>query len=172
MPFEAESFDDVMYLDVIEHVDGDRKSLEEAFRVLKPGGRLIISTPNAGAPLTDTFFCEYMHDHGHMANERAGYTESELSAMLKDVGFTVSPARYTNVFLTELLITATKLGYRLLKPNYASQADVVEVSNSPLFALHKKVFFPFGYVIGRAEEKLLSRALKGHCMIILARKPA
>ena len=32
--------------DVLEHVPDDRRALEEAFRVLKPGGYLLLSTPN------------------------------------------------------------------------------------------------------------------------------
>jgi ubiquinone/menaquinone biosynthesis C-methylase UbiE len=171
MPFKDGEFDTVLYLDVIEHVTQDKKSLEEAFRVLRSGGRLIISTPNSGALLTDTFFCEYMHDHGHMDNQRPGYTAAELSALLKSAGFTIGSVQYSNVFLSELLITITKLGYRTLKPNYASQADVVEVSDSFLFNLHKKLFFPIGYLIGRLEQMLLGALMKGHCMIIEARKP-
>lgn len=169
--FQNGQFDKILYLDVIEHVKDDQKSLNEAFRVLKPNGSLIVSTPNSSALLTDTFFCEYLHDHGHMANQRHGYTEKELSLLLKNAGFEVERIGYSNTFLSEILITITKLGYRLKREKYNSQKDVFEVENSLLFLVHKYLFFPFGYVVGRIEELLLGWLLKGHCMIILAKKP-
>ena len=171
MPFASESFDDILYLDVIEHVSDDKKSLGEAFRVLKEGGRLIISTPNSDAPLTDTAFEEYLHDHGHMANQTPGYTKKKLSELLTGAGFVIEKIDYSNVFLSELLIMVTKLGYRMLKPKYESQADMLEVSGSPLFTLHKKIVYPLGYALGRAEEIFLKKAMHGHCLIMLARKP-
>ncbi len=170
MPFTDNKFDLILYLDVIEHVGDDKKSLSEAFRVLKPGGTLIVSTPNSSALLTDTFFCEYMHDHDHMENQRPGYTKEELSTLLENEKFKVKKTAFTNVFLSELLITITKLGYRLKKPKYSSQADVIGVSKSFLFNLHKKIFFPFGYAVGKTEEVLLGKVLNGHCLIIKAIK--
>lgn len=170
LPFPDSNFDDVLYLDVIEHVADDKKSLKEIHRTLKKDGRLILSTPNLGALLTDTFFCNYLHDEGGMLNQRHGYTISELVSLLHDTGFKVEQIRYSNVFLSEILITITKLGFRLKKSSYATQASVFEVSKSPLFLFHKYIFFPLGYVLCRLEEMLLGTFLKGHCAIILATK--
>ncbi|MBK8481334.1 MAG: methyltransferase domain-containing protein [Proteobacteria bacterium] len=48
MPWEAESFDLVLALDVIEHLGYARQpeALREMARVLKPGGRAYVSLPN------------------------------------------------------------------------------------------------------------------------------
>lgn len=46
MPFKASSFDVVISSEVIEHVTHPNKALKEFFRVLKPGGTLIVTTPN------------------------------------------------------------------------------------------------------------------------------
>lgn len=50
LPLEDETFDMVIILAVIEHFPGSpRKILEEAIRVLKPGGVLAIEVPNVAA---------------------------------------------------------------------------------------------------------------------------
>jgi len=43
----AEVFDRIIVSEVLEHVPIPEKLLAEAFRVLKPGGKLMISVPNA-----------------------------------------------------------------------------------------------------------------------------
>jgi len=49
--FPAESFVAVSLLDVIEHVRDPVAELQEVFRVLKPGGILILTTPNVAGLL-------------------------------------------------------------------------------------------------------------------------
>ncbi len=46
VPFEAEEFDAIFAGEVIEHVSDPRAALAEWLRVLKPGGVLIVTTPN------------------------------------------------------------------------------------------------------------------------------
>jgi len=45
LPFHAASFDWVLLLDVLEHVPAPNRTFGEAFRVLKPGGKLILQVP-------------------------------------------------------------------------------------------------------------------------------
>ncbi len=52
LPFAAESFDCVITFQVIEHIRRDVELVREIHRVLRPGGRLILTTPNAPASLT------------------------------------------------------------------------------------------------------------------------
>lgn len=49
IPHPDEAFDVVVCLDVIEHVTDERLGITELFRVLRPGGTLIMTTPNRGA---------------------------------------------------------------------------------------------------------------------------
>lgn len=45
LPFDDFSFDLVTCLDLLEHVSGDQKAISEFYRILKPGGFLILSVP-------------------------------------------------------------------------------------------------------------------------------
>ena len=52
LPFEDASFDYVVSFQVIEHIKRDKEFVKEVYRVLKPGGKFIVSTPNAPMSLT------------------------------------------------------------------------------------------------------------------------
>jgi ubiquinone/menaquinone biosynthesis C-methylase UbiE len=42
---DSEKFDTIIYIDVLEHIENDRRELERAFELLEPGGRLIVLSP-------------------------------------------------------------------------------------------------------------------------------
>jgi len=50
--FQDRSFDTVVSFQVIEHIEDDRLFLNEIFRVLKPGGMALLTTPNRLKSLT------------------------------------------------------------------------------------------------------------------------
>lgn len=50
LKFDDNKFDIVFSNEVLEHVENDRKSVDESHRVLKKGGKFIIFTPNRGWP--------------------------------------------------------------------------------------------------------------------------
>jgi SAM-dependent methyltransferase len=50
LPFPPDRFDLVLSHEVIEHVENDLAAIGEIFRVLKPGGRLLLFCPNRGYP--------------------------------------------------------------------------------------------------------------------------
>lgn len=48
-PADDDAFDVVFFNHVIEHIPDDRRALATVFRILKPGGLLVLGTPNEGA---------------------------------------------------------------------------------------------------------------------------
>lgn len=46
LPYKDKFFDIVWSHEVLEHVDNDRKAIQESIRVLKPGGKLVVFCPN------------------------------------------------------------------------------------------------------------------------------
>ena len=51
LPFEDGSFDALVLVDVIHHLENVERSLKEAIRVIRPGGRVLIFEPNKLNPL-------------------------------------------------------------------------------------------------------------------------
>jgi SAM-dependent methyltransferase len=71
LPFENESFDLVWCSEVIEHLRNPAFSVSEMRRVLKPGGKLIVTTPNSGAWFFRILKCcgvdtSKLQNEGHM----------------------------------------------------------------------------------------------------------
>ncbi len=68
LDFPAATFDAVVCLEVFEHVPDQHALLAEARRVLKPGGRIIVSTPNGrifspkGSPINPWHVREFSRD--------------------------------------------------------------------------------------------------------------
>lgn len=46
LPFPAQHFDVVVTFDVIEHVEHELPFMQEIYRVLRPGGEVLLGTPN------------------------------------------------------------------------------------------------------------------------------
>jgi ubiquinone/menaquinone biosynthesis C-methylase UbiE len=69
LPFRDASFDCILLSEVIEHLEAPQTSIREAVRVLCPGGRLLVTTPNYRSfwPLM-----EWLVDRLNMAPKMAG----------------------------------------------------------------------------------------------------
>lgn len=85
LPFEDASFELVWASEVIEHVADTARWLSEVRRVLKPGGRLLVTTPNHGRLRLVLEGIERLApplgDHLHL------YTGAALRLLLEEFGF-------------------------------------------------------------------------------------
>jgi SAM-dependent methyltransferase len=79
-PLPDASFDAVVLLNVLEHIDDDVQALRQIFRLLKPGGFVVLEVP-AGPHLYDNYDKALMHFRR--------YSMSGLVANLERTGFSV-----------------------------------------------------------------------------------
>jgi SAM-dependent methyltransferase len=93
MPFDDNSFDAVTALDVIEHNKDDLAILADSYRILKPGGHMIITVP--------ALMWLWSHNDDINAHVRR-YTSKELKQKLTQTGFEVSRVTYNNFFVFPL----------------------------------------------------------------------
>jgi SAM-dependent methyltransferase len=76
LPFADDSFDLVLFSEVIEHVPDARMAIREISRVLRPGGALLITWP----------FNYMIHES---PNDYVRYTEFGMAKLLANCGLTV-----------------------------------------------------------------------------------
>lgn len=89
LPYDDGAFDAVTIIELIEHLppDDNRVLLAEAARVLRPGGRLVVSTPNYGSlwPLLEAMvnrLGEVSYEDQHITH----YTRHSLDALMRGTG--------------------------------------------------------------------------------------
>ena len=104
MPFPDNYFDSVILSEILEHVDDDVRGLREVLRVLKPGGVVAITVPNANYPFLwdpinrtlETLFDRHIQ-HGPLAGIWANhvrlYARDQLRAAVEDAGLLVEQER-------------------------------------------------------------------------------
>jgi len=76
LPYKDGSFDVVVSSEVIEHIKDDKKAFSELSRVLKKGGKLIITTPE--------YSKSNSLDYKQYGHEKPGYTLEEFKEMAKE----------------------------------------------------------------------------------------
>jgi dolichol-phosphate mannosyltransferase len=108
LPFPDAAFDAVICSEVIEHVSDRPPLFEEMTRVLRPGGTLILGTPDYGRRLW--WILEWLYGKilpGAYAHEHiTHFSRASLAARLADFGYAVQELRY--VGYCEMIFRATK----------------------------------------------------------------
>jgi ubiquinone/menaquinone biosynthesis C-methylase UbiE len=171
LPFADAEFDAVAVVDMLEHVADEGAFAAELFRVLKPGGRLVVNTPH----LKDSVLRRLRHrlgltdlDHGHL---RPGYAEEGARALLETAGFRVESARTYSRFFSEAVDTAINLAVARLGKKGSAKGRVVTADDvgrhRRLFAAYSLVY-PAVWAVSRLDALVPS---SGYMLLLSASRP-
>lgn len=151
LPLKSGSVDAVLALDVFEHVEDDGAALREAFRVLRPGGVLVLSVP-AFRTLWGP------HDVALMHFRR--YTRSQMRGRLQKAGFQIPRLSYSVFFLFPVVVLIRILEKMKRGEAHASLPKVPEWFNKTLIGLQNfeasivgKVSLPWGSSVLAVAQK-------------------
>lgn len=178
LPFRAGSFDMVVSLDYLEHLEDDDLCLTEIHRVLKKDGQLILATPHTGRifllhklrPLLGL----KLEFYGH---KREGYSTKELKEKLEKHRFCVEKnqtfSRFFSEFL-ELLINVLYRKFSTIKHTKSLRDGQIRPTTEAEFNAKRKAFKLYGFIYpavwlcSKLDNLLFFQ--KGYSLLVWARK--
>ncbi len=95
MPFDSDSFDLAVSLDVIEHLEEDLDALRELRRVVAPGGSLLVTVPAYGW---------LWSGHDEINHHHRRYTRRSLQNVAEQAGWKQTRTTYFNSLLLPVAI--------------------------------------------------------------------
>ena len=104
LPFRSESFDAVLLMDVIEHLDDDAGFLRAAADLCAPGGRVIVAVPA---------FQLLWSQHDETFEHRRRYSARQLVRVIRAAGLEPRRLTYTNTLIFPLAAVWRLASYRL-----------------------------------------------------------
>lgn len=113
IPYENNYFDIITSMDVLEHIEDDKRAMSELKRILKSRGKLLITVP--AFMFLWTTRDERLHHYRR-------YTKNELKIKLSSIGFNIKKCSYMHSFYFLPLLFIYKIK-KLIKNNDAS-ADI------------------------------------------------
>lgn len=117
LPYKARSFDIVAAFDVLEHIDDDVAALKDWTRVLKPGGKIVLTVPAYGWLWTD-------HDVSLQHFRR--HTRKTVTEKAQKAGLEVEKTSYAVVFSLPLVVGFRYLN-KVLKRKTTEETSYVDV---------------------------------------------
>jgi SAM-dependent methyltransferase len=141
IPFAPGSFDTVMALDVIEHLDDEVGFLRAASELCSPDGVLIIAVPA---------FQWMWSQHDETFQHRRRYNARQLRSTLEGAGLEVERLTYTNLFPFPLVALWRLVSHRLGAGRLAPKHDFFRLPG-PLNRLLIGLYALEAWLLGRFD---------------------
>ncbi|HEY7033952.1 MAG TPA: class I SAM-dependent methyltransferase [Thermomicrobiales bacterium] len=161
-PFRGGSFDCVVALDVIEHVDDDVGILTKLHEVVKPGGHLIVTVPA---------FRTLWSEHDEINQHKRRYRAGQLAHLIEEAGFDLQRVSYCNTTLF-LPVLAMRKAKNLLRSVRRARGRTAGALRSDLDEYPAPVNAALAWVM-RGETRLMRRVDLpfGVSILAVARRP-
>src|SRR4030042_2960857 len=95
LPLQGGEFDFVVSLANLEHLENPKKMLEEIYRVLKPGGKLLLTTPSTyGKPVLEFLAAVGLGSKQEIRDHKNYFSKKILLDHCREIGFSSCRHKY------------------------------------------------------------------------------
>jgi SAM-dependent methyltransferase len=96
-------FDFMTMMAVIEHLENPARVLQEIYKALKPGGKIIITTPSRRAKYVLEFLA-FFHIINSVKDHKHYFSIKELEELLSDIGFKNIEYNYFSLGFNQIIV--------------------------------------------------------------------
>lgn len=178
LPFGDNEFDLVVTIDVHEHLQNPERLNRELARLVNPGGKVVVTTPNGDKKKLATRIKMLIgmkpEDYGHYV---VGYDVPELEGQLVDVDLVPSQEASYSRFFTEMLELGINFAYvKLLSKRSEAKVEKGQIAPQNINQVKSvektyrlySLLYPIFLVISKLD--FLDRSKRGYAVIVAAGK--
>ena len=182
LPYADGTFDRIVCIDVHEHVDEPSIISREPTRILKPGGQLIITTPNGDeAKLAVRIKNAVGMSKEAYGHRRIGLTADEIRALMTRENIKPVQTLTFSRFFTELLELSINFAYVKILSKKSDVADdhehpeIAPATSSQLQTVSKSyriysIIFPLYWLLSQLDALVFFT--EGYCVMVEGRRGA
>jgi SAM-dependent methyltransferase len=153
LPFAAGSFDMVISRSVVEHLEDPPAAFAEILRVLRPGGRAVIITPNKYDYVTLIAAVTPYSFHRFVVSRIFRIPEDD-----------VFPTRYRANTMSAMRRAMTAAGFR--------EREMDTINHYPAYLMFSPVLFRLGVLYERLTSMKMFRSLRGSILCVFEKPGA
>jgi len=136
---KEEKFDIITFFEVLEHIDNPLKFIQNLRGLLKPGGKIVLSTPSRNRILANLASWDFPPHH------LSRWDIEAVSRIFKKIDFRVSYAKYIDEF--NMILAAI---------NETTRTGLVNKVSRSVVGTSKNIFLvKIVYILARAKEYVL-----------------